>query len=57
MTGGQRASDPGPSAGGLATGTDGERQRLLLAVLLLAAALTPVLFGSLAWAKRVSGGN
>ena len=29
----------------------------LFAEALLAAALTPVLFGSLAWAKRVSGGN
>jgi hypothetical protein len=29
----------------------------LFAEALLAAALTPVLFGSLGWAKRVSGGN
>jgi hypothetical protein len=29
----------------------------LLAEALLAAALTPVVFGSLGWAKRVAGGN
>ena len=29
----------------------------LLAEALLAAALTPVLFGGLGWARRVAGGN